>query len=62
MKCIELDGDQHIRFKEYADRDERKNQKLIDNGWKYLRIPWKEMYKDTKKWIQIAKEFIEQEL
>ena len=62
MKCIEIDGDQHIRFKEYAERDERKNQILTDNGWKYLRIPWKEMYKDTKKWIQIAKDFIEQEL
>ena len=32
---------------------------LEKNNWKYLRIKWKEMFNDTKKWIQIAKEFID---
>ena len=56
--CIEIDGDQHQRFQEYKDRDERKNKALHENGWKILRISWKDMCKETKHWIEIAKQFI----
>lgn len=57
-KAIELDGAQHYRFKEYAERDIRKNKVLELNGWLLLRIKWDEMFKDTKKWIKIANEFV----
>lgn len=57
-KAIELDGAQHYRFKEYIERDIRKNKALEINGWVLLRIKWDEMFKDTKKWIKIANEFI----
>lgn len=58
-KCIEIDGDQHQRFKEYKERDIRKDQCIYKNGWKILRIEWKQMFKDTKTWIKIAKDFID---
>ena len=57
--AIEIDGDQHQRFESYRERDARKDKLLADNGWKILRIVWKDMYKDTKKHIKMAKEFIE---
>lgn len=57
-KAIELDGAQHYRFKEYVERDRRKNKVLELNGWILLRIKWDEMFKDTKKWIKIANDFI----
>jgi very-short-patch-repair endonuclease/ribosomal protein L37AE/L43A len=57
--AIEIDGSQHKRFKEYQERDERKNKKLKDEGWKVLRIPWIEMFHDTKTWIKRAKEFVD---
>lgn len=58
--CIEIDGDQHERFIEYKKRDIKKDDFLITNGWKILRIKWRDMFSDTKKYIKIAKEFIEQ--
>jgi very-short-patch-repair endonuclease len=57
--AIEIDGDQHQRFESYRERDARKDKLLADNGWKILRIVWKDMYKDTKKHIKMAKEFVE---
>lgn len=59
--CIEIDGDQHERFNEYKERDIKKDDFLITNGWKILRIRWRDMFSDTKKYIKIAKEFIEQQ-
>jgi len=56
--CIEIDGEQHQRFQEYRERDERKDKFLKDSGWKVLRIEWQKMYKDPKHWIQIAKDFV----
>lgn len=56
--CIEIDGEQHKRFQEYRERDERKDKFLKDFGWKVLRIEWQKMYKDPKQWIQIAKDFV----
>jgi very-short-patch-repair endonuclease len=57
-KCIEIDGEQHQRHQEVKDRDERKNQKLLAEGWQVMRIPWSEMYNDTKTWIQLANKFV----
>lgn len=58
-KCIEIDGEQHQRFEEYVERDKRKDICIVENGWKVLRISWKEMYNNTKEYIKIAKEFID---
>ena len=56
--AIEIDGEQHER-PEYKARDKRKDEKLYSEGWDVLRIKWKDMFHETKKWIQIAKDFIE---
>lgn len=61
MKAIEIDGEQHERFIEYKERDQRKDIYAAENGWKVLRISWKEFYNDTKYWIQISKNFIGRE-
>lgn len=58
-KGIEIDGEQHYRFQENVDRDKQKDKLCLEMGWEILRIRWTEMFKDTKKWIQIAKEFID---
>lgn len=56
--AIEIDGGQHERFEEYKARDIRKDKYLKSQGWKVLRIKWIDMYNDTKQYIQIAKDFI----
>ena len=58
-KCIEIDGEQHQRFEEYKERDKRKDIAIQANGWKVLRIVWKDMFSEPQKWIAIAKEFID---
>ena len=55
--AIEIDGDQHQRFESYKNRDLKKDQVLRDEGWQVLRIIWKDMFHDTKKYIKIAKDF-----
>ena len=57
-KCIEIDGDQHYRFEEYQQRDQRKDQLLESKGWTVLRIRWRDCFREPQKWIQIANEFI----
>lgn len=59
MKVIEIDGAQHERFKEIADRDKRKDQVLKENGYTVLRILWSDMCSNTKETIKIAKQFID---
>jgi very-short-patch-repair endonuclease len=59
MKCIEIDGDQHQRFQEYIERDKRKNELLIKDGWQYLRLVWKDIYSNPKNYIELAKQFID---
>jgi|APSaa5957512535_1039671.scaffolds.fasta_scaffold14613_6 very-short-patch-repair endonuclease len=59
-KCIEIDGQQHQRFDEVIERDKRKNKVLKKEGWDLMRISWKDFYTDTKKWIKLSKEFIEE--
>lgn len=58
-KVIEIDGEQHERFEEYKNRDKEKDTLLKENGWKVIRIKWKDMIKESKHWIKIAKEFID---
>lgn len=58
-KCIEIDGEQHEKFDEYKKRDIKKDNYAKLLGWQILRIKWKDMFNDSKKYIQISKEFIE---
>lgn len=57
-KCIEIDGDQHQRFEEYKERDEKKNELLKNEHWKVLRLIWKDVCAQPKKFIKLAKDFI----
>jgi len=57
-KCIEIDGEQHERFADYKARDSEKDRLLIESGWQVLRVKWKDMYKDTKKHIEMMNEFV----
>lgn len=57
-KCIEIDGEQHQRFADYAERDKRKDIKLQEEGWQVLRLIWKDVYADPKKYIRLANKFI----
>ena len=54
-KAIEIDGEQHQRFEEYRERDKRKDMYLTKEGWKILRIVWKDMFHNTKEKIKICK-------
>ncbi len=56
--AIEIDGEQHQRFQDIIDRDKRKDDFLIMNEWKVLRIKWKDICNESKKWINIAYNFI----
>ena len=56
--AIEIDGQQHEKL-EYKERDIRKDLKLKSEGWKVLRIKWVDMYHNPKKYIKIAKDFID---
>lgn len=60
-KVIEIDGEQHYRSKENIDRDLRKNQYLADQGFKILRIRWKDMFHNTKEKIKECFDFIHYE-
>lgn len=57
-RCIEIDGEYH-QLDEQKRRDKEKNVLLKENGWKILRISWKDMMKDSKNCISKAKEFID---
>jgi very-short-patch-repair endonuclease len=57
-KAIEIDGEQHQRFSEIAERDRLKDKLLIQNSWEVLRIPWKTFCKKTKQTIRECKDFI----
>lgn len=53
---IEMDGEQHERFQEQIERDQRKDALLAKDGYKELRIPWKLCFHNPKEWIQKIKE------
>ena len=57
-KIIEIDGAQHERFDTYKERDKRKDALIHTMGWQVLRVKWSDMFNDTKKWIQICKDYI----
>lgn len=57
-KAIEIDGDQHKRFKKQIENDKRKNKCLKENGWKYIRIDWSYFCNNAKKCISDIKKFI----
>ena len=54
--CIEIDGEQHQRFDDYKERDKQKDLLLKQNGWKELRINWKDCFFNPKYYINLAKE------
>lgn len=56
--AFEIDGDQHQRFEEYKLRDQRKDLYLQKEGWKILRLVWKDVCNNTKGEIQKLKLFI----
>ena len=58
-KVIEIDGEQHERFEEYKNRDKEKDKLLKESGWKIFRIKWKDMFNNSKYWINKAKMFID---
>lgn len=57
-KIIEIDGEQHQRFSDYIERDKRKDEFVIEQGFEILRIEWKKMFADTKHYIKLAYDFI----
>lgn len=57
--AIEIDGQQHQRDEKQKTRDLQKDKLLKENGWKLLRIKWKDMYNDSKFWINKSKLFID---
>lgn len=57
--CIEIDGSQHERDEIQKESDIRKDKKLIECGWKVLRIKWLDMFHNTQDYIKQAKEFID---
>ena len=57
-KAIEIDGQQHEN-PDSIIHDKQKDEFIISNGWEVLRIKWKDMFNDTKKWIDISRNFIE---
>jgi very-short-patch-repair endonuclease len=56
--AIEIDGEQH-ELPEHKKRDHRKDIFLVSEGWKILRIKWKDMFYDPQYWITSARKFIE---
>lgn len=58
-KCIEIDGKQHEVLPGYKERDLRKDKALADEGWQVLRLPWSDVFKEPKKYIHLAKQFID---
>lgn len=60
-KCIEIDGEQHYnidKFPEIHNSDIRKDKLLFDNGWKELRIRWKDVINNEQEYIKRIINFI----
>lgn len=60
---IEMDGEQHYKegeqYEKQRKRDKEKDKLLKKEGFKEIRVPWKECCNDPKQWIDILKHFIE---
>lgn len=48
---VEIDGSQHFYKKKVIESDKRRNEYLINNGWKVYRIAWSDMVKNSQKEI-----------
>lgn len=58
-KVIEIDGDQHDRFEEQKRRDNEKDNLLKKDGYQLLRIKWKDICNNSKKFVEKLKNFID---
>lgn len=58
--CIEMDGEQHERYLSVRLKDIQKEKNLHKDGWKLLRVKWKNVYNNTQYWIEEIKKFIMQ--
>ena len=57
-KAIEIDGEQHERFIKQKERDKNKDELLKQEGWIFLRIAWKDIFHNSKDWIEKIKAFL----
>ena len=56
---VEIDGGQHFRTKEAIERDKKRNEYLINNGWKVYRIAWVNLKNNTQKEITEFLDYLE---
>lgn len=64
-KCnigIEIDGEQHYRFKEIQEKDRIRDQKLKEIGIEIIRVSWSEVSKNRRKMLTYIKKLIESKL
>jgi very-short-patch-repair endonuclease len=61
---IEIDGIQHIRSKESIDHDKKRDEFMINKGWRVYRISVKDFYRDKentlfelKKWLKTLEKY-----
>ena len=55
--CIEMDGEQHIRYPQKL-RDMEKDEFLLKNGYIVGRLSWKDCFRNPKEMIDIILNFI----
>lgn len=55
--AFEIDGEQH-NLPERIESDIKKDEKLKEFGWKVLRLKWSYIYNNTKEFIKIIKDFL----
>lgn len=53
--CVEIDGEQHKRFQEQAERDLKKDELLKEEGWIEIREEWKTIFNNPKEFIKKIK-------
>lgn len=61
-KCIEIDGDQHYFNQERIEHDKIRDIYVLSRGWKVLRVRCKDLYNNINEYINIAKDFIEEDI
>ncbi len=61
MLAIEVDGEQHFT-PEAQEHDRIRDAFLREKGWTLLRIRWINFYKETQKYILLAKKFIDKSI
>lgn len=57
--ALEIDGDQHYTQPEQRQRDANKEMLLETMGWTLIRVRWKAMFKNPKKFINDVKNVID---